>query len=151
MVTHTLQQPGPVNITLDGRLVPHNDSTDDLASMSSLFTAYLNGDSSPVVASGQSALLPPDNKTISWLSKGISSLNLNVPFKNPDADGALGPIKSITIGDMALAFNESEPWAPIANSRSVQAFMRTLSFFPPLVYFKCEEMRPIVLTRLLRL
>ena len=27
----------------------------------------------------------------------------------------------------ALAFNESDPWAPIANTKSVQAFMRTSS------------------------
>ena len=92
--------------------------------MSQLFTSYLNGDTSPVIATGQSALLPPDNTTISWLSKGIKALSLNVPFKNPDSDGPLGPIKSITIGSMDLAFNESDPWAPIANSDSVQAFMR---------------------------
>ncbi|KAI0072486.1 hypothetical protein K474DRAFT_1678619 [Panus rudis PR-1116 ss-1] len=117
-------QPGAVNITLDGVLVPHNDSTDALASLSSLFTAYLNGDSSPVIATGRSTLLPPHNTSIPWLSKGIQALRLKVPFKNPDEDGPLGPIKSITIGDMALAFNESDPWNPIANSRSVQAYMK---------------------------
>ena len=113
-----------MNITLDGVLVPHNNSANDLASVSQLFTSYLNGESSPVIATGQSALLPPDNTTISWLTKGIKALSLNVPFKNPDESGPLGPIKSISIGSMALAFNESDPWAPVANSDSVQAFMR---------------------------
>ncbi|KAI0686332.1 hypothetical protein BC835DRAFT_1523137 [Cytidiella melzeri] len=115
--------PGPVNITLDGVLVAHNN-TDELASLSKLFTAYLNGDNSPVVASGRSTLLPPENQLISWLSKGITALKLDVPFKNPDVNGPLGPIKSISIGDMALVFNENDPWAPLSSTKTVQAFMQ---------------------------
>ena len=103
-------------------LVRQNNS-DDLASLSSLFTAYLNGESSPVIAVGRSAS-QADGTVISWLSQGIRALRLTVPFKNPDQDGPIGPIKSITIGDMALAFSENNPWAPIANTRTVQAFMR---------------------------
>jgi hypothetical protein len=134
-LTVDCKAPGPVNITLEGVLVPHNDSMDELASLSKLFTAYLNGDSSPVIASGRSVLLPPDNRSISWLSEGVTSLALNVPFKNPSIDGPLGPIKSISIGNMALQFNESNPWAPLATTRTVQAFMRTFripaQIYPP--------------------
>lgn len=125
MLTDHAKSPGQVNITLDGVLVPHNDSSDELASLSKLFTAYLNGDTSPVVATGRSVLLPPNNQSISWLTEGVTALSLNVPFKNPTVDGPLGPIKSITIGDMALEFNASDPWAPLTTTRSVQAFMRT--------------------------
>ena len=103
-------------------MIRHTDS-DELAKISQLFTAYLNGESSPVVAIGRSSV-QSDGSTISWLSEGLQALKLNVPFRNPDSSGPLGPIKSITIGDMALAFNESDPWAPIANTKSVQAFMR---------------------------
>ncbi|EJD03283.1 uncharacterized protein FOMMEDRAFT_168292 [Fomitiporia mediterranea MF3/22] len=115
-------QPGPNDITLNGVLVKQNTS-DALASLSSLFTAYLNGDSSPVIAIGRSAA-QPDGTIISWLSDGIKALRLNVPFKNPDSNGPLGPIKSITIGDMALAFNQDTPWAPVANTETVSAFMQ---------------------------
>lgn len=111
-----------MNITLVGVLIAHN-STDDLASLSSLFTAYLNGQSSPVQAIGKSAR-QADGSNISWLSAGIQALTLNVPFVNPN--GALGPIKSIDIGNMDLAFATETPWAPVANTKTVQAFMREL-------------------------
>ncbi|KAH8119480.1 hypothetical protein DFH11DRAFT_1722990 [Phellopilus nigrolimitatus] len=120
--TNSAIQPGPNDITLKGKLIKHNAS-DELAAISSLFTAYLNGESSPVVAVGQSAQ-QSDGSTISWLSQGVEALRLNVPFKNPASDGALGPIKSITIGDMALAFSEDSPWAPVTNTKTVQAFMQ---------------------------
>ncbi len=114
-----MQQPGSVEITLQGRLIPQNSSS-DLAAVSTLFTSYLNGDTSPVVAVGQSSL-QPDGTAISWLSEGIQALRLNVPLKNPDSDGAINPIKGISIGNMDLAFSEESPWAPIANSETVQA------------------------------
>ena len=107
-------------------LIPHN-STSELAMVSTLFTAYLNGETSPVVAVGQSAK-QSSGSIISWLSEGVQALNLNVPFKNPDSNGPLGPIKSITIGDMALAFNETDPWSPMANTKTVQARMREQLF-----------------------
>ena len=49
-----------------------------------------------------------------------------MPFKNPDSDGPIGPIKSISIGTMSLAFSEDDPWAPIANTDTVQARLREL-------------------------
>lgn len=103
-------------------LVPHNSST-ELATVSTLFTSYLNGETSPVVAVGQSAK-QSDGSLVSWLTAGVQALQLNVPFKNPDSNGPLGPIKSISIGDMSLAFSESNPWAPVANTKTVQARMR---------------------------
>ncbi|KAI0340460.1 hypothetical protein BDW22DRAFT_1360443 [Trametopsis cervina] len=121
--TNSKIAPGPVSITLDGVLVFHNE-TDELVSLSKLFTSYLNGEESPVIATGRSVVLPPNNKTVSWLTEGVTALNLNVPFQNPDVDGPLGPIKSITIGDLALVFNEDQPWAPLATTHSAQAFMK---------------------------
>lgn len=104
-------------------LIPHNSSASELATVSTLFTSYLNGETSPVVAQGQSAK-QSDGNEISWLSAGVQALNLNVPFKNPEVDGPLGPIKAISIGDMRLVFNETDPWTPVANTRTVQARMR---------------------------
>lgn len=118
---HATQTPGGNNVTLKGRLVPHNDTT-ELASVSSLFTNYLNGESSAVVAKGVSALQPSGDE-ISWLSAGISALSLNVPFINP-SNGPIGPIKAITIEDMDLTFSEENPWAPVANTHHVFAQMQ---------------------------
>ncbi|OBZ73242.1 hypothetical protein A0H81_06855 [Grifola frondosa] len=118
--TNTTLTRGSNTIALVGRLVPHNDSQSDLAVVSQLFTQYLNGETSPVVATGQSTL-QNDNSSISWLSAGLQALQLAVPFKAP---GAISPIKSITIGDMALAFSQEQPWSPMANSRTVQASMQ---------------------------
>ncbi|TFK75313.1 hypothetical protein BDN72DRAFT_885777, partial [Pluteus cervinus] len=107
---------GTNEITLSGTLKPQI-STSDLAIISELFTNYLNGESSPVIATGQSTL-QSDNSTISWLSEGLQSLQLNVPFK---AFTPINPIRSISIGDFALQFSAADPWAPMAESNSVQA------------------------------
>ncbi|KAI9463679.1 hypothetical protein BJY52DRAFT_1404720 [Lactarius psammicola] len=117
--TNTTIAPGPNDITLKGRLVPHNGSDSELAVVGQLFTQYINGDTSPVVAQGVSTL-QNDNTSISWLSGGLQALRLNVPFKSPTP---INPIQSISIGELSLAFSEAQPWAPVANSRSVQASM----------------------------
>ncbi|CDO73852.1 hypothetical protein BN946_scf185016.g9 [Trametes cinnabarina] len=114
---NTTIAPGPNNITLAGRLVPQTDAS-ALATVSQLFTQYLNGDTSDVVAHGVSSI-QNDGRAVAWLSAGLQALQLHVPFK--DARGAISPIKTITIGDMALAFSEETPWGPVANSRTVQA------------------------------
>ncbi|KAF9047294.1 hypothetical protein BJ165DRAFT_1464966 [Panaeolus papilionaceus] len=114
--TNTVIKPGSNDITLSGTLEPHT-SASDLVVISELFTNYLNGDSSPVIAKGQSTL-QPDGVAISWLSQGLQDLSLNVPFKAP---GTIAPIKTITIGELALQFDEQQPWAPQAESNSVQA------------------------------
>ncbi|TFY75371.1 hypothetical protein EWM64_g8642 [Hericium alpestre] len=112
--------PGPNNITLAGRLVPHNDSASELSVLSELFSRYLNGDSSPVIAAGRSTL-QNDNRTISWLSEGLQALKLTVPFKSLVP---INPIRTIDIGYFDLAFDQSKPWAPVANSNAVQASMQ---------------------------
>jgi hypothetical protein len=73
--------------------------------------------------------LQNDNTSISWLSEGLQALRLNVPFKSPTP---INPIRSISIGSLSLAFSEALPWAPVANSRSVQASMCAL--FPKTMY-----------------
>lgn len=91
--------------------------------VSELFTNYLNGISSPVIATGKSTL-QTDGSTISWLSAGLQALSLNVPFK---AEEAINPIRTITIGDLGLGFNDQSPWTPSAESNTVQASLRTSS------------------------
>jgi hypothetical protein len=91
--------------------------------MSELFTNYLNGDTSPVLATGLSTL-QDDGTEISWLSQGLQSLKLNVPFKSFIP---INPIKSINIGDLDLAFTPETAWSPVANSDSVQAALRKRS------------------------
>jgi len=105
---------------LSGRLVPHNGSESELAVVGQLFTQYINGDTSPVLAQGVSTL-QDDNTSISWLSEGVQALMLNVPFKSSTPTN---PIQSISIGSLSLAFTEALPWAPLVNSRSIQASMR---------------------------
>lgn len=114
--TDTVITPGPNDITLEGFLKRQTDPS-SLAALSKLFTNYLNGDSSPVIAAGQSTL-QTDNSTISWLTQGLQSLALNVPFKSFTP---IDPIRSITIANLGLQFNENSPWTPNAESNSVQA------------------------------
>ncbi|KAI0063538.1 hypothetical protein BV25DRAFT_1915044 [Artomyces pyxidatus] len=118
--TNTTIAPGDNDITLSGRLVPHNGSASDLAIVSQLFTQYINGETPILIASGNSTL-QNDGTAISWLSEGLQALHLNVPFKSPTPINA---ISGISIGSMALAFSEDQPWAPLANTRTVQASMQ---------------------------
>ncbi|KIK68835.1 hypothetical protein GYMLUDRAFT_34828 [Collybiopsis luxurians FD-317 M1] len=105
------------DITLSGVLVPQSGES-NLTAVSELFTNYLNGDNSTVVATGRSTL-QTDGTEISWLSQGLQALQLNVPFVLQS--GAISPIKSIDIGNLALQFSEETPWAPGAQSQAVQA------------------------------
>ncbi|KAG6854052.1 hypothetical protein C0991_011030 [Blastosporella zonata] len=114
--TNNVIDPGPNDITLVGFLKPQT-TPEDLALVSELFTNYLNGESSPVIATGVSTL-QSDNSTISWLSQGLQSLALNVPFKSFNA---INPIQSIDIGNLGLKFDENASWTPSADSNSVQA------------------------------
>jgi len=113
------QVPGLNNITLSGVLVPQT-TTANLAAVSQLFTNYINFESSPVIAVGKSTM-QPDGSQISWLSQGLQSLQLTVPFK-PNAP--INPIRSIQIGSMALAFTPETAWSPRTDSNSVHATMR---------------------------
>jgi len=102
-------------------LKPHTQPS-ELAIVSELFTKYLNGESLPVIAKGVSTL-QTDGSRISWLSEGIQHLSLNVPFKSPIP---IDPIRTITIGDLALQFDKNQPWTPAAESHSVQATLGML-------------------------
>ncbi|KAG7446409.1 uncharacterized protein BT62DRAFT_931852 [Guyanagaster necrorhizus] len=109
--------PGDNNISLGGYLIRHN-SADELVVISELFTNYLNGDDSTVIAKGQSTL-QNDGTAISWLTKGVEALELQIPFVS--LQGAINPIQAIEIGDLGLLFDTSVPWSPITNSKTVQA------------------------------
>ena len=95
-------------------------SPSGLAGVSQLFTNYLNAVNSPVIATGMSTL-QADGTAISWLSAGIQALVLTVPFR-PVAP--INPIHSVTIGDLDLAFDATDPWDPLANSNTVVAGLR---------------------------
>ncbi|KAF8894927.1 hypothetical protein CPB84DRAFT_1848428 [Gymnopilus junonius] len=118
--TNASVAPGSNNtITLKGTLERQTDPS-ALAVVSELFTNYLNGESSPVIATGISTL-QNDGSAISWLSQGLQTLQLTVPFKAPTA---INPIRTISIGDLALRFDSQEPWNPAAESDSVQASLQ---------------------------
>jgi len=72
------------------------------------------------MATGQSTL-QSDNTTVSWLSQGLQSLILTVPFK---AFTPIDPIRTIAIGNLGLTFDRDLPWNPSAESNTVQASLR---------------------------
>ncbi|BGP22157.1 pre-rRNA processing protein [Rhodotorula toruloides] len=116
---------GPVNLTagvnyvhLVGRLLPYENDNAALQKLGTLFSAYLNGDTIPVQARGLSIDLP-GGQNIAWLTAGISALTLNVPLKSPT--GRIAPITGITIQELSLQFDPSQPYAPQANSSAVSA------------------------------
>ncbi|EIW82896.1 hypothetical protein CONPUDRAFT_101346 [Coniophora puteana RWD-64-598 SS2] len=115
---NTSLSPGMNNITLAGTLVPQTDPS-SLAQVSQLFTNYLNWKSSPVIAMGASTQ-QNDGTEISWLTQGLQALQLTVPFQSPQP---INPIRTITIGELALAFTPDSAWAPQTNSDSVHATM----------------------------
>ncbi|KAG1797916.1 hypothetical protein EV424DRAFT_1333192, partial [Suillus variegatus] len=111
--------PGSNNITLSGVLVPQTTPT-NLASVLQCFTNYINFESSPVIAMDKSTLQPYGSQ-ISWLSQGLESLQLTVPFKSTTP---INPIRSIQIESMALAFTPESAWTPRTDSNTVLATMR---------------------------
>lgn len=110
-------------MTLKGTLKPQTGA-DNLAVVSELFTNYLNGEPSDVVATGVSTL-QSDGTVISWLSEGLTSLNLHVPFVSKIP---INPIRSIDIGNLALQFDAQQPWTPAAESNTVQASLGWFTF-----------------------
>ena len=116
------QDSGLNNITLKGILEPVQDSA-DLIKVSTLFTNYINGDVSTVIATGQSTL-QNDGSVIQWLSDGLQVLRLQAPFKSFIP---INPIPAIDIGNMELIFSPETPWTPRVASSSVRASLSTFS------------------------
>jgi len=116
------QDTGLNNITLKGILEPVQDSA-DLAKVSTLFTNYINGDVSTVIATGQSTL-QNDGSVIQWLSDGLEALKLQVPLKS---SVPIKPISAVAIGNMTLNFSPETPWTPRVASSSVRASLSTFS------------------------
>ncbi|KAF7983257.1 hypothetical protein HWV62_22882 [Athelia sp. TMB] len=114
--TNTQIVPGNNSITLAGVLIPQFGAQ-NLSQISQLFTNYINGDNSPVIATGLSTT-QADGVQISWLSQALQSLVLDVPFK-PQAP--LNPIQTIDINELGLSFTEGTEWSPGAASNSVHA------------------------------
>ena len=111
--------PGNNAITLNGVLISHKDNSQDLTVLGDLFTKYLNGEEAPVIAKGISTQ-QVDGTVISWLSRGLQALTLNVPFKAP---AAIDSIKAINVPYMNLTFTEDTAWSPSVSSQGVQANM----------------------------
>ncbi|KAJ1033702.1 hypothetical protein NDA13_001683 [Ustilago tritici] len=104
-------------ITLNGRLVPHNDNSTELDLLGKLFTAYINGETLPTQARGVS-VRQADGQNIGWLSTGITALELAVPLKAPQP---INPIKSISIGSLALVYTPETAYDPTAFSSALSA------------------------------
>ena len=134
------QDTGLNNITLKGILEPAQDSA-DLAKVSTLFTNYINGDVSTVIATGQSTL-QNDGSVIQWLSDGLQVLRLQAPFKSFIP---INPIPAIDIGNMELIFSPETPWTPRVASSSVRASLSTFSSrlgpLPELTIFDSATLR----------
>lgn len=114
--SNTSIAPGPNTIILKGVLQPQN-GTQNLTTLSELFTNYINSERSTVIAAGKSAL-QPDGTSVSWLSTALEALQLEVPFVPATP---INPIRTISIGDFALQFFQETPWSPSIASQTVQA------------------------------
>ncbi|SPO24995.1 probable conserved hypothetical Ustilago-specific protein [Ustilago trichophora] len=106
-------------ITLNGRLVPHNDNATALDLLGKLFTGYINGKTLDTQARGVS-VRQADGQNIGWLSTGISALQLAVPLKSPQP---INPIKSISIGSLALVYTPQTAYDPTAFSSALSAVL----------------------------
>ncbi|PWZ00897.1 hypothetical protein BCV70DRAFT_84414 [Testicularia cyperi] len=104
-------------ITLDGRLVPHNDNATELELLGELFTGYINGETLDTRARGVS-VRQANGENIGWLSTGITALELAVPLKAPEP---INPIKSISIGSLALIYTPETAYQPTAFSSALSA------------------------------
>ncbi|EST10168.1 Protein of unknown function DUF3712 [Kalmanozyma brasiliensis GHG001] len=104
-------------ITLNGRLVPHTDNATELELLGQLFTGYINGETLPTQARGVS-VQQANGDNVGWLSQGITALELQVPLKAP---APINPIKSISIGSLALIYTPETAYSPTAFSSALGA------------------------------
>ncbi|KAF9926523.1 hypothetical protein FBU30_003926 [Linnemannia zychae] len=103
-------------LNLTGTMFPQT-TPEGLATVSSLFSAYIGGLSSETTARGVS-VLPDGVNEVSWLSIGLKSMVLKVPLQSP---APLNIIKSITLGPMGMNWTNTDAYAPLANSPGVVA------------------------------
>ncbi|KAN0059778.1 hypothetical protein ACQY0O_008352 [Thecaphora frezii] len=104
-------------VTLSGRLIPHNTNQTELDLLGELFTGYINGETLDVQARGVAAT-QADGSKVAWLSEGITALTIAVPLKAPEP---INPIKSITIGSLALVYTPETAYSPTAFSSALSA------------------------------
>ncbi|RCI03191.1 hypothetical protein CU098_005823 [Rhizopus stolonifer] len=107
---------GDNDILLKGRLVPQND-TASLDKVSQLFSNYVSGQISQTSATGISCA-PDGINPVIWLSEGFKTVQLNVALA---ADEPLKIIQSVSMGQIDLKFDSSNPYAPVATAPKVVA------------------------------
>ncbi|KAJ9479823.1 hypothetical protein PHBOTO_003303 [Pseudozyma hubeiensis] len=117
MTTNLNVSAGRNVITLNGRLVPHNDNATELDLLGQLFTGYINGETLPTQARGVS-VQQANGENVGWLSTGITALELAVPLKAPQP---INPIKGISIGTLALVYTPETAYNPTAYSSALSA------------------------------
>ncbi|KAF9098545.1 hypothetical protein BGX27_000783 [Mortierella sp. AM989] len=103
-------------LNLTGIMIPQT-TPEGLATVSSLFSAFIGGLTSDTTAKGVS-VLPDGVNEVSWLSYGLKSMTLRVPLKSPTQ---LNIIKSIELGAMGMNWTNADSYAPLANSPGVIA------------------------------
>ncbi|KAF9421486.1 hypothetical protein BGZ94_008824 [Podila epigama] len=103
-------------LNLTGTMIPQT-TPEDLATVSSIFSAYIAGTVSETNARGIS-VLPDGVNEVSWLSIGLKSMLLKVPLQSPEP---LNIIKSIELGAMGMNWTNADSYAPLANSPGVIA------------------------------
>ncbi|KAF9123909.1 hypothetical protein BGW39_008606 [Mortierella sp. 14UC] len=103
-------------LNLTGTMAPQT-TPEGLATVSSLFSAYIAGLSSETTARGVS-VLPDGVNEVGWLSVGLKSMVLKVALKSP---APLNIIKSIALGPMGMNWTNADAYAPLANSPGVVA------------------------------
>ncbi|WFD44515.1 hypothetical protein MPSI1_003183 [Malassezia psittaci] len=114
-------------VNLQGRLLPYADNETALNILGDLFTRYINGDVSNVLAIGTNVIAANGN-TPTWLGEGIKTLKIPVPFQSPQL---INPIKSITIKQFNLSYyDDSDPYGPTASSDSLSAELGLPFGFP---------------------
>ncbi|KAF9926852.1 hypothetical protein FBU30_003642 [Linnemannia zychae] len=106
----------PSPLVLEGTLIRQTNQT-DLDKISVLMSNFLAGKVTMTNAKGVS-VKPDGVNAVSWLSNGLLSLTLNVPLQSPVP---LNVIRDISIKDMGMVFNPSNPWVPTASSNTVTA------------------------------
>ncbi|KAG0051481.1 hypothetical protein BGZ83_003725 [Gryganskiella cystojenkinii] len=103
-------------LNLTGTMIPQT-TPEGLATVSSLFSAYIGGGVSVTTARGVS-VLPDGVNEVAWLSAGLKSMVLKVALQAP---GPLNIIKSISLGPMGMNWTNTDAYAPLANSPGVVA------------------------------